>query len=106
MSESGTTQIPLDQAAHPQQARAALARREAARDFMSHHENRVDILAGDTRLIGCIDPWTAIHSVWREPLQDDADSRFDWAKRTHHAILSDEHPEWDYCPRCGEVLPA
>lgn len=105
-SADGTQQIPLSQSARPQAARDALARRADAREFLREHDKRLSVLAGEMQLSGYMHPYLAISSVWRNPDADGAQQRLDWGKRTHHAILDDEEPEWEYCPCCGEALPS
>jgi hypothetical protein len=95
-------QVPLSRATDPDGVRGAVARRERAREFMGRHDSHLTWWEAPPN--GCQWPMLAVDSVWRNPLESGAEARLAWGIRTHHAIVADEHPEWAYCPRCGEAL--
>jgi hypothetical protein len=94
-SVASTEQISLSQVDRPQEALDARRRKQMASAFLDSHEKRQKVL------LEAIDPWTAVTSVWKFPLQNGAESMLEWAFQTHHSILAEQRPEWDFCPRCG-----
>jgi hypothetical protein len=95
-------QVPLSRASDPDGVRDAATRRERAREFLRRHDSHRTLR--ETPPLGGLWPMLAVDSVWRNPLESGAEARLAWGIRTHHAIVADEHPDWAYCPRCGEAL--
>lgn len=90
MTEAGaeSTQVPLSAASDPERAADALEIQEEARQFL-RDEYDASLLGLPTRLTGVTTPRLAASQAERNPFDDDARARLEWAKRTYEAALLD-----------------